>query len=269
MRAASSRPPGRASRCSWFSFAEQVELLALGLRGRGAPGRGGRGSGRRPGGTACPEYAAGMKPLRPVRLAADRPAALVEEHDVARQVLVLGAQAVHRPAPERRPADERLAGVHRHQGRAVGVAVGVARADDGQLVGVLADLREVVGDQQAALAAGPELAERRREEADLAAAGVDELLVRRAAAGRRTSPVPAWGRTCRPGSARRSSSGRCTLFAFAGKCGGFGASGEPAASLRMRQRRTRRPRAGSRAPARRTRRPSPRRTSRRVRPQGK
>src|SRR5262245_27665377 len=58
----------------------------------------------------------------------------------------------------------------------MGVAVGVARADDSQLVGMFADAREEVGDQETAFAARTELAERRREEADLAAARVDELL---------------------------------------------------------------------------------------------
>ena len=120
-----------------------------------------------------------MKPLDQFGCPLIGPPRLSSMDDVAGQVLVLGAQAVHGPAPERRPADERLAGVHLHQGRAVGVAVGVARADHGQLVGVLADVREVIGDHQAALAAGAERAEGRRQKADLAAAGVDELLVRR------------------------------------------------------------------------------------------
>src|SRR5262249_10785960 len=43
--------------------------------------------------------------------------------------------------------------------------------------GILADPGEVVGHGQAALAARPELAERRGEVADLPAAGVDELFV--------------------------------------------------------------------------------------------
>jgi hypothetical protein len=63
--------------------------------------------------------------------------------------------------------------------RTVGVAIGVARADQGQLVGMFADLRKIVRDHQAAFSAGAELAPSRREEAHLAAAGVGKRLTLR------------------------------------------------------------------------------------------
>src|SRR5262245_34637742 len=76
----------------------------------------------------------------PVGLAADRPTALIEDDNISWQVLVLRPEAINGPASQRRPADERLAGVHRHECRAMGVAVGMTGIDDRQLVGVVADI---------------------------------------------------------------------------------------------------------------------------------
>ena len=94
---------------------------------------------------------------RPVGLAADRAAALVENRHVGRQIGVLDPQAIHGPTPQRGAADERAAGIDRHQRRTMGVTIGVAGADHGQLVGMLADARKVIGDQQPALAPRLEL----------------------------------------------------------------------------------------------------------------
>ena len=115
---------------------------------------------------------------RPVWLPADRAAALVEEDDIARHVLVFGAEAVDNPAAQRRPTDERLAGVHLHERRAVGMGVGVAGADHRHLVGMLAHLREEVGDRDPALPTGLERPAGRGELAHRAAAGIDELHLR-------------------------------------------------------------------------------------------
>src|SRR5262245_31098185 len=52
-------------------------------------------------------------------------------------------------------------------------------ADDGELVGVPADVGEVVGDGQSALAARAELAEGGRQKTDLSPAAVDVFFVRR------------------------------------------------------------------------------------------
>ena len=119
------------------------------------------------------------EPARPVGLPTDRSPALVEDDHIPREVLVLGPQSVDRPTPQRGTPNERLASVHRHQGRAMRVAVGVARVDDRQLVGVLADPRKEVGNHQPALTPGSERTEAGGQEAHLAAPRVDELFVGR------------------------------------------------------------------------------------------
>ena len=156
-----------------------------------------------------------------------------------------------------------LAGVHRHQRRAVRVAVGVARADHGQLVGVLADAREVIGDHQAALAAGAELAQGRREEAHLAIARVGELLVGRQRlpgvflqAGLVVERVDLAGPAVHHQEDARS-------WPAPAKCGGLRRpAGSPRRGSRCAARAARRSRrrpASSTAPGRRSRPPSPRR----------
>ena len=59
------------------------------------------------------------------------------------------------------------------------VAVGVARLEHRQLVGMPADVRKIIGDEQPALASRAEGPPVRREEADAAAAGVDVFFVLR------------------------------------------------------------------------------------------
>ena len=112
-------------------------------------------------------------------MAGDRAASFVEHHHVAGQALVFCAQTVDGPCAEGRPPDERAAGVHGNQRRAVRMAVGVARLEHRQLVGVPADIRKIIGDEQTALASRAEGPPVRREEADAAAAGVDVFFVLR------------------------------------------------------------------------------------------
>ena len=76
----------------------------------------------------------------------------VLDDDVAGQVLVLGAEAVGHPAPQRRPAAADRAGVHLADAVDVVQPVGDARPDHRQVVGALGDVRQPVGDPHAALA---------------------------------------------------------------------------------------------------------------------
>ena len=99
--------------------------------------------------------------------------------DEAGQVLVFGAQAVGTPATERRAADKGLPGVHRHQRGTMRVAVGMARLENAQLVGVPAHIGKVIGDHQPAVAAGTKRSPGGGQVANLAVAGIDELLVGR------------------------------------------------------------------------------------------
>ena len=98
------------------------------------------------------------------------------DDDEARQVAVLGAEAVEQPRPHRRPRERLLAGVHL-QARAVVVdVVGDHSAEHAQVVGVLRQVREQFADLDPALAVLGEL-ERRRQ-------AVDGLACERASAAR-------------------------------------------------------------------------------------
>ena len=144
------------------------------------------------------------------------------EHDEAGQVLVLGAQAEGQPRAEAGPDRLHVARVHHEQrGLVVGI-VGVQRADDAQVVDAAGEVREQLGDLDAALAVGPRLERRRHEPAAL---------------GRWVSTAIAWGRwpaylaSIGLGSNVSTCDGppfmnrKMTRFARAGKCGGRGASG--------------------------------------------
>ena len=67
---------------------------------------------------------------------------MVEQHDVARQVLVDRPQAVRDPRAQARIALAQEAGVHLEQARAVGEAVGVHAADDRQVVDAPGEVRD-------------------------------------------------------------------------------------------------------------------------------
>ena len=90
------------------------------------------------------------------------------EHDVAGQVLVLGAEAVGEPRAERRTADLDVAGVHHQHRRLVVRDVGVHRADHADVVGARADVREELADLEAALAVALERERRLHQRAGLA-----------------------------------------------------------------------------------------------------
>ena len=84
------------------------------------------------------------------------------QHDEARQVVAVAAQAVREPRAHRRPAGDRRAGVHERVGRIVIDGLGVQRADDAHLVGHLAELGKDGGDLLARLAAPLERVLRRQ-----------------------------------------------------------------------------------------------------------
>lgn len=167
---------GIALHVNFVELRQEVELSALGLAAqmlRAIEIEDGITHGTK----QCPGVGGGHEAAGPVRLAADGATALVEHDDVAGQALVFATEAVGAPAPERRAANEGLARVHGHQGGAVGVAVGVAGVDDAEFIGVFAHVGEIVGNKEAALAAGTEFAEVGREETHLAAAGIDVIQV--------------------------------------------------------------------------------------------
>ena len=83
----------------------------------------------------------------PVLRPADRPAGLVEHDDEAGQVLVLAAEAVRHPRPQRRVPGQQPAGVHHEQGRAVDGRLGVHAVHERDVVDALADVREQVADR--------------------------------------------------------------------------------------------------------------------------
>ena len=77
---------------------------------------------------------------------------VVLHDDEGRQVLIRAAQAVRHPGAHRRTAGQDLAGVHLADRAHVIDAVGLAGAKHGDVVHVLGDVRQPVGNPQAALA---------------------------------------------------------------------------------------------------------------------
>ena len=114
------------------------------------------------------------------------------------------AQAVADPRADARPGDEERAGVDGERGLEVLVVVGGHRADEADVVHLVAEVREEVADQRAALAAAAELPAR-LEQRPLSqrqpAADAESLAV-----GLQTAS--ACGRTC-PCATRRRSRMRC------------------------------------------------------------
>ena len=88
-----------------------------------------------------PWYSAGSQPLDQASLPLDVVAGRIAQHDIRRQVLVLGAQRVADPRSQRRPAREDLAGLHHVDAFRVVVVLGVHRPDQAQLVGDRAQVR--------------------------------------------------------------------------------------------------------------------------------
>ena len=130
---------------------------------------------------------------------------LRREHDERRQVPVRRAQAVADPRADARPGERERAGVHAERRVVVVRVARVHRADQGDVVDLLAEVREQVADLDAALAARRELPVRLLEEELLVAGPVARLrVVERdllAVVGDRAS---AWGRTNRRARRRRS-----------------------------------------------------------------
>ena len=79
------------------------------------------------------------------------------ERDEAGQVLVLAAEAVERPRAERRPDELERAGVHLQERLRMRGQVGLHRAQQAELVGMLRDVREELGDPEPALSVLREL----------------------------------------------------------------------------------------------------------------
>ncbi len=93
----------------------------------------------------------------PALHAVDRQSAWVVQHDVGGQVLVLAAQAVDDPRPQRRPARPHLARVDEVDGRLVGQVRRVHGADERQVVHHAGQVRHHLGDPGATPAVSGEL----------------------------------------------------------------------------------------------------------------
>ncbi len=93
------------------------------------------------------------------------------QHDVAGQVLVVGPQTVGQPGPERRPADLGMAGVHHEHRRLMIRDVRVDGADEADVVGARADVREQFAHVHSALAVLLERERRAQQRTGLAFGG--------------------------------------------------------------------------------------------------
>ena len=93
----------------------------------------------------------------PIRVAAAGALRAGAEHDEARQVLRLAAQAVERPRAEARLAELLRAGAHQNLARGVVEGVGRHRLDDGDVVDDLGQVRQQLRKLGAALAVLGEL----------------------------------------------------------------------------------------------------------------
>ena len=107
----------------------------------------------------------------PVLDMVDRQALGIVQHHVGRQVLVLRAQAVRDPRTDGRPVRELAAALHDEDRRFVIEVRGEHRADEGDVVDLLRQVRQDLGNLHARLAVLGELVRRRHESASL----VDEL----------------------------------------------------------------------------------------------
>ena len=193
-----------------------------------------------------PWYSGGSQPLDQLRMPSTG-SPRVGQHDVGRQVLVLGAQAVGHPRPEARPAGDDQAGVHHPERLLVVAVLGEHRADDGDLVGVAGDVRQRLGELQAGLAV---LGEPERAPSRLPVSFSSSAT----SAG---GALPSYFASIGLGSSRSTWLGPpcmkswITAFARAGACGGRGSTSNARGGPRSR----RGPRPGARpGPGRRSRR---------------
>ena len=126
-------------------------------------------------------------------------------HDVGRQVLALRAQAVRHPAPQAGKSHDDPPGLHLIHRRGMDHAIGIARADQRDVVGMGVQVRDEVRHVHPRLAVLPPLAMAAQAER----VGLEELAVDLAEAGRqrlrsRAGSRAAWGRTGPSGWGRRS-----------------------------------------------------------------
>ncbi len=96
---------------------------------------------------------AGQEARAPEGLAAGRVRAAADQHDEARQVLILRSQTVGNPRAHRRAAVARGAGEDVKLGGRVVELIGMHRSDDGDVVGDLAHAGQELADRLPALAA--------------------------------------------------------------------------------------------------------------------
>ncbi len=151
MRASSRSSSSRPRWWPRLSCLDEVELLPLPLAGRsdsgGATCRIGRFAVAKLRALVSGRHEAGA----PVAIAARRIVAVVGQHDVAGQVVALAAQAVQAPGAQRRAAAQDAAGVHLAHAAHVVQAVGMATANDGDVVHAGGDFRIPVADPNARL----------------------------------------------------------------------------------------------------------------------
>src|SRR5262249_27271473 len=88
----------------------------------------------------------------PVAVAAGRLVGIVEQDDIAGQLLIFGAEAVEGPGTERRPTGEYAAGIHLANAADVVQAIGGAAAEDGEVVDTAGDFRIPIADPRAGVA---------------------------------------------------------------------------------------------------------------------
>ena len=146
----------------------------------------------------------------PLPTAAGRLLRIIGQHDVAGQVVALGAQAVEHPGAEAGPAHQNAAGVHLADAADVGQPIGPATADHGNVVDAGGDFRIPIADPNARLAVLLELAlaGQQRREGRFAHRRHRARKAVRAAACRRVCSASAWDRTDRCGWDRRRGSTR-------------------------------------------------------------
>ena len=145
-------------------------------------------------------------------------AGIVEHDHKARQICVLGPQAVAHPTSQRRPARQRRAGIHLADAAHMIQPVGPARADHGQVVDACGDVGKPVRNPDSALAVLLPFPLRRQERSPAFSHGRDHRLeARTATAGRQDGRAPVSDRTCRDDSGRPSMNRKITLLAVAGR----------------------------------------------------
>ncbi len=128
-----------------------------------------------------------QEPRAPARCASLGRALGLRHHDVRRQIFAFGPQAVGDPAPQAGEAHDHPPGIHLVHGRGVDHAVGVARANQCDIIGVRVEMRDEVGHVHPRLSELAPLA----VAAQAKRVGFEELAVNLAEAGRQRLRVEA------------------------------------------------------------------------------